>query len=76
MNEIEVFILINANGEYVLAKEQDDLEQAYIDDIDGDGSGGMATRIIAVTLKVPTPEIITVNVEVPAEPTNATVVVS
>ena len=67
MNEIEVYVLIDDLGDYVVATYQGGLEEAYTADVDCNGSGGKTTRIIAIKLTVPTPQPVVVKVVVPDE---------
>ena len=72
IHEIEVFILIDENGDYAINKDQTELQSSYVEDI-GENFGELATRIIAVKLKVPSPTIITVEAVLPAQPSEVIV---
>lgn len=72
MHEIEVFVMINESGDYVVCKERDELFELYANEI-GDGD---ATRIIALTLKVPAPTDVMVTIDVPDQPEKTVVSVS
>lgn len=64
--QVELWLLVDENGDYVVAKEQEGLAEAYDNDI---GAGAdMGRRIVCVTLTVPLPAPIKLTGEVPAEP--------
>jgi hypothetical protein len=64
--------LIDADGDYVIAKDRDELDQLYIDEIND--AAGIPKRQIAVKLRVPAPVEITVSADVPPEPSAVDVV--
>ena len=66
IKEVEMFLMIDENGDYVIATEEGNLGDAYDEDIDG--GSDTARRIICVKLKVPLPQIVTLVASVPAEP--------
>lgn len=70
MQEIEIFVIVDENGDYAIHKERSEVEQAYCDDI---GDAEAAKRLIVVKLNVPLPKPIEVTATVPAEPSTATV---
>ncbi len=49
-HEIEVWVLVDSDGEYVVGKDQSDLGELYANDI---GESGAARRMIKLTVKVP-----------------------
>jgi hypothetical protein len=66
MTEVEIWVMVDENGEYEVAKEAGDLQ----------AEAGVATRMVRVTIKVPTPQPVEVEVEVSEEPDGATVSVN
>ena len=69
--EIEIFILIDADGDYVTSKDKGDIDQLYLDEITD--ASGISKRFITVKLNVPLPAEIVVSASIPAEPNGATV---
>lgn len=72
--QIEVWVLIDANGKYVVGREQDDLKGAYeehVGDLDT-----LAQRLVRVTLTVPKPRAVEVAATIAEEPAAAGVTVS
>jgi hypothetical protein len=71
--EIEVFILIDADGDYVVSKGQDDLPEKLTEEIGNAKQPGQ--RVVCVRLKVPKPIIVYLDGVVPPEspPTDLTV---
>lgn len=67
-SNFEVYIMVDENGDYVIAKEKDDLAGIYQDEI---GESGLATRIVMVELEIPLPEnqIFTLRGKVPSQST-------
>jgi hypothetical protein len=71
--EVEVFVLVDENGNYVVHKDEDELAEAYDNDISEDSHTGR--RTIRIKLSVPLPEYVTMTGTVPAlgEPSELTV---
>jgi hypothetical protein len=69
---VEVWVKVDADGDYSIGADQDACTDAYADDYGGDGP----TRIVCVLLRVPTPRVLEVRAELPGERTDATVSVS
>jgi len=66
MCEIEVWVVVDANGDYGVGKDSDLAFTNYRDDI-GEPDG--ATRLVKVLLKVPTPKPVELVGVVPEEVT-------
>lgn len=66
MLEIEVWVLVDENGEYSVSKSSDDLVDAYETAVGALADAG-ATRRVMVTLRVPCPETVGLVGTVPAE---------
>lgn len=64
MQEIEVWVIVDEDGEYAVATEQDAAEEAYDESV----GGSDCRRAIKITLKVPLPKPIELRGEVPEEP--------
>lgn len=62
--QIEVFIMVDVDGDYVVAKDEADLGQIYQDNIADPIT--VATRTYKLTLNVPQPKIIDVRGTLPA----------
>ena len=52
MCEVEVWVVVNEDGDYVVGKDQETVDEGFRDDI-----GGSAQRTIKVTLQVPYPVV-------------------
>ena len=72
MSEIEIFVIIDENGDYSISRESSELQEQYTNDHGGD-IGEIAVRLIAVKIKVPTPKPITVSATLPEEANEAIV---
>ena len=59
MTTCEIWVMVDENGEYTVAKEAGDLEQP---------EAGVATRILKVTVNVPTPEAVELEATIDPEP--------
>ncbi len=67
MCEVEVWIVIDENGDYAVAATQEAAVERFADEVGGE----LATRQVKVTLKVPLPKPLEMTGEVPAEPEGA-----
>lgn len=63
MTEVEIWVVVDDDGNYAFGCDQDQAREAYEEDF-----SGLCRRAVCVTLKVPTPKPIEVTGEVPAEP--------
>ena len=54
--EVEVFVVVDENGDYAVAKDADELGTAYDNDIGGDT--GLARRVLKLTVSVPLPQTV------------------
>lgn len=55
MCDVEVFVLVNSEGEYVASADADKLAQLYTDDV-GDLAEAEGIRRVKLTVKVPLPK--------------------
>lgn len=63
MTEIEFFVMVNADGEYVVHREESELGDQWDSDIGG--SAPINTRTYAIKLAVPVPKVIEVSATLP-----------
>lgn len=70
MIEIEAWVCVDADGQWVVAGNTDDLHRRYTEDIGEDTQ--TPRRTFCVKIKVPRPAVVEVEIEVPAEPDVAT----
>jgi hypothetical protein len=70
--EVECWVKVDADGDYVVAPSQSDCVEAFDDEYGESGP----TRLVCVLLRVPTPRVLEVRAELPGERTDATVNVS
>ena len=68
----EIYLLIDENGDYVVAKDTDGLGDAYDQEIGGDSS--VAKRVVKVTVAASLPKTAELACSVPDEPEIAKVV--
>jgi len=61
---LEVCVLVDASGDYAVGKDREEAVERYEETIQPTGDAG-GLRFIDVTLTVPLPEAITVEVDVP-----------
>lgn len=73
MIEITIRIMIDGDGNHATLNDDDDDHEQF-ESVTGEAPAH-PTRIIAVNLRVPTPEVITLSATVPAEAIPATPVV-
>ena len=64
--QIEVFVLIDADGSYIAREEYGDLATAYAEHV-GELSAQDGFRVVKVKLTVPLPELIEVTGTIPAD---------
>lgn len=64
--EVEAWIIVDADENWVVAQDADDAATKYDEDVGSDAS--TARRTIRVTLKLPVPEVLELVAEVAAEP--------
>lgn len=62
MVEIEIYIVVDEDGDYELGKEQDEATERYDENI----SSLQAKHVIKMTVQVPAPRIIEVAAALPA----------
>jgi hypothetical protein len=72
--EIEIFVMIDQDGDYVIAKDADDLGSRYEEEIHS--SPPNATRVFALKLTVPMPKATVVTATLPDTDGPVTVTVS
>lgn len=60
---INVFVLMNEEGDYVVSKEQDTLLEVWDNDIGGDTP--IVSRVLAITLNVELPSAAQLSANVP-----------
>lgn len=58
MTEVELWVLVDENGEYEVSKDASDLQ----------AEAGLASRMVRITVKVPTPAAAELEAEVDEEP--------
>jgi hypothetical protein len=63
MLELEVWVVVDENGDYVVANSQADAALRYAEDVNGDG----AQRQFRIVLNVPAPRPVELVADVPAE---------
>jgi hypothetical protein len=61
--EIEVWVMVNENGEYEVGCDEDEVGERYSDNI----NDNLARRAVKVILTVPMPKPVTMRGTVPAE---------
>ncbi len=69
MSKIEIWVLMDENGNAVTSTDADTLHEQYDEEFDADDRNILSTRRIKVTLTVPLPKPIELVGTVPAEPT-------
>ncbi len=67
MAELEVWIVVDADGDYAVGTDEDTAVERFAEDVGGD----RPTRRIKVALKVPLPAVLELVGEVSAEPEGA-----
>ncbi len=71
MHSVEVFIVVDADGQYVVGTSEDAVSEAYDNDIGT--SAATCRRVVKVTINVTVPESLEIEVDVPeveeSEPT-------
>ncbi len=67
MQEIEVWVMVNDQGEFVAHEDGDELAAEYAERV-GDATEAAGIRRVRLTVKVPLPEPIELRGEVTAEP--------
>ncbi len=65
VHEVELWILVDENGDYVAAREAADLAVRYEEEIGGGPE--LARRVVKVVVKVPVESFVTLCGTVPAE---------
>ncbi|HZZ82107.1 MAG TPA: hypothetical protein VFE62_26645 [Gemmataceae bacterium] len=71
MHEVTLYVMIDSGGDYVIAKDRDDLAEAYENDIGGTPIGA---RVLALSLAVDTSDT-QMSATVPADARQATIAV-
>ena len=69
MNEFEVWIIVDEDGNYSVGNDADQANELYDSDYNNSG----ARRVVKITVKMPLPKALECVVNVPAEPENAVV---
>lgn len=65
MIEVQVWILVDSDGDYVIATDQDDVHTKYVEDVSEESS--LPKRLVCVTLQVPAPQMVHVKATLPEE---------
>ena len=65
MHEVQIWVLVDENGEYAVAAAEEDLESAYEDAVSA--GSGLSRRVVKVTLKVPVVSVVELSGTVPNE---------
>lgn len=73
--EVEVFVLVDADGSYIAREDVSDLATAYAEHV-GELSAQDGFRVVKVKLTVPLPELIEVTGTIPADEEPSTLTVS
>ena len=73
MHEIELFVVIDAVGDFAIAKERDGLQEAWDNDIGGDLT---ESRVIRIVLNVEPQKMIELTANVPVPTSNVTMKIS
>ena len=71
MHELEVWLVCDESGDYVVAKDQDEAAELFENEV----GGTQARRQVCVKLTVPAPKPVVMAGTVPAEPDGGTLVV-
>ncbi len=71
--EVEIWVLVDENGNYAANTVEDELDQRYAEEI---GSTDVATRRIKVKLTVPLPAVVELSGVVPVDDSAATLSVA
>ena len=71
MTEVEVWVVVDDNGNVALGTDSDAAQEQA-----GENDLGMIRRVVCVNIKLPTPEAIAVDVELPAESSECKVTVA
>lgn len=70
--ECELFLIVNASGEYIVDEDESELQERWVDEANG-FQGGEAQRVVRIVVKVPRPKPVEAVVTVAPEPDTATV---
>jgi hypothetical protein len=62
---VEVFVVVDADGESVVADSEEGAIETYRDNV----GNNVPTRVIKISLAVPVPQAVTLTGVVPVEPT-------
>lgn len=73
MKEVEVWVMVDEEGNYVATTSSDELSEAY--DSHEDSDANLGSRVIKITLKVPLPTPIEITATVLADSNLAACVV-
>lgn len=63
MTNIEIFVMVDQDGDYVVHKDQDELNQAWDDEYSSGPVGNV--RVFAMSLRVPRPQAVAVSATIP-----------
>lgn len=58
MTEVELWVMVDEDGEYEVSKDREDLQP----------TAGQASRLLRVAIKVPTPQPVELEAEIAEEP--------
>jgi hypothetical protein len=62
--DVEVFVMLDENGDYVVADNGDSLDEKYAEE---HGETNLARRVVKLNLKIQLPEIVEVSATIPAD---------
>lgn len=69
--ECELFLIVNASGEYIAHEEENDLMERWVDEANG-FQCAEPQRVVRIVVKVPRPKPVNAVVTVAPEPDTAT----
>lgn len=70
MHELEVWVVVDESGDYVVAKDQGEAAELFENEV----GGSEPRRQVKVTLRVPAPKVVELVGEVPAESNSGSLV--
>lgn len=73
MIEVEVWVMVNSDGEYAVGPDRDEVVEAWTEGDEG-FQCGLPQRLVQVKLRLPKPVPVVVTAELPAEPTDGVAV--
>lgn len=75
MCEIEIWVLVDEDGDYVVVRDRDDIASRWEEEV-GERDSGVQTRLMRLVVHVPRPRRVDAVIEVPGVPDACTVQVS